>query len=357
MSKSRNSSMELLRILSIFFIICSHFCVHGGFETREMVFSFNKLILQVGVLGNLGVVTFVMISGYFLSEKSFKLTRIVKVWLQVIFYSVSIYIIFLALNIIPFSIEEAIKAAFPVLFTQYWFASTYIVFSFIAPFLNILLNGFTKKQFILFLGILLFIWSILPTFTAQHMVGSELTQFIMFYSIGAFAKKYPDLPCVKKNRYWIACISASLLILSTMVFDLLAIYIPVFNRAGTYFYSRNSILIIVLSYGLILIFANMKNMSHRFINVISSTGLGIYLIHDNNYVRSVIWDDILCVTKYKYSPYLIIYLLTCVLVVFILCAVVDYLRQKIFEKPILHLIEPSLNRLTDKLLGKVYENT
>lgn len=137
MSKSRNSSVELLRILSMLFImlfiICSHFCIHGSFETEGMSFSINKMILPIGVLGNLGVDVFVMISGYFLSQTDFKISRIVKVMLQVSFYSISIFLILVALKIVPFSIKAAIESIFPILFNQYWFATTYVIVCFFSP--------------------------------------------------------------------------------------------------------------------------------------------------------------------------------------------------------------------------------
>lgn len=348
MSKSRNSSVELLRILSMLFIICSHFCVHGSFETQEMSFSINKMVLQIGVLGNLGVDVFVMISGYFLSQTDFRISRIVKVMLQVSFYSISIFFILVGLKIVPFSIKAAIKSIFPVLFNQYWFATTYVVVCFFSPFMNQFLNCLSKRKYLLYLGTIVIIWSVLPTFTAQSLASNEFCQFVMFYSVGAYVRKYPSFHFATKNRYWIVGISAFLLVLSTVFFNLLAINFPVFNH-GTYFYSRNSILIVTLSYGLLLVFTNMKSISSMFINSIASTVFGIYLIHDNKYLRPVIWEGILNVNEYKESPYLILYLLGCVMLVFTVCAIIDLIRQKLIEKPVLRLIDPLIKWLNKKI--------
>ncbi len=350
MKQTRNSSVELLRILSMLFIVCGHFCSHGGFNTEGMAFSLNKLILQFGVLGNLGVVIFVMISGYFLSQTDFKLSRIVRVILQVFFFSVSIYIVLVALGLVPFSLQGTIKALFPILFNQYWFATTYVVFCLLSPFLNRLLNGFTQKQYLIFLGIMLLVWSVLPTFGAGHMGSNEMCQFLLFYSIGAFVRKYPELPFSIKNRYWIVIISAALLLLSTVTLNLLAIKIPALNR-GTYFYSRHSVLIIALAYGLLLIFTNLKNISNRFINIASSTTFGIYLLHDNLNMRQVLWGNILHVSDYKNSPYLILYLLMCVAVVFVICGMIDYIRQILMEKTIFRFLNPLLQRIDHQILS------
>lgn len=354
MSKIRDSSVELLRILSMIFIICSHFCVHGNFETDSMDFSINKIILVNGILGNLGTVIFVMISGYFLSQTNFKISRIIKVMLQVMFYSCTIYFILVALNIIPFSIMGTIKSLFPILFNQYWFATTYVILIILSPYINRLINSFSYKQYVLFLGVILFMWSVVPTFTSQSLGSNEICQFIMFYSIGAFARKYQQITFLNKNKYWISLISAGLLLLSNIALNLLAIKNSIFNH-GSYFYSRHSVLIIALSYGLLLIFVNMKIKNSKIINAISSTTFGIYLIHDNTYIRSIIWNDILRVNEYKYESYLILYLLICTIAVFLTCSMIDYLRQKFIEKTVFNALEPAINRVSDRVSSIVNE--
>ncbi len=347
MGKTRNSSIEVLRIISMLMIVCSHFCTHGGFDTSAMELSLNKIILQVGTLGNLGVALFVMISGYFLSQTAFKLSRIVKIIFQVAFFSVSIYFILCALNLIDFSVKSAVKALFPILFDQYWFATTYVVFALLSPFLNRLLYSFTRNQYLIFLGALLLVWSVIPTFTSQKLGSNEFCLFVMYYSIGAFVRKYPDIPLAVKLRYWITASSALLLVMSTVAFNILAVKMPVFDR-GTYFYSKRSVLILALAYGLLMIFTNLKPGSSRIVNMISSTTFGVYLIHDNIYMRDLIWKDILGVNEYQNSAYLPLYLIGCVAAVFLSCSIIDHVRQKLFERPIMHLLERPLNRLSEK---------
>ncbi len=338
MHKERNSSVELLRIIAMFCIVCSHFCRHGGFEVLDMGFSWNKILLQAGLLGHLGVAVFVMISGYFLSRAAFRWSRIVRVILLVDFYSVSIYLLLVVLGRVPFSVMGAIRAVLPVLFDEYWFATAYIVLCILSPFLNSLLNSFSPKQYWLFLGTILVLWSIIPTFTAQTLYGNELGQFVMYYSLGAFAGKYPDASYAKKYRYWIAGMAAFLMVLSTVLLNVLAIRFPVFNR-GNYFYYRQSILVIALAYALLLIFANRKPKSNGLINAVSSTTFGIYLIHDNNYLREVLWMDLLRVQEYRDSAYLVLYLLGCVVLVFVCCSALDFCRQKLLARPAMHILK------------------
>lgn len=67
----RNSSIELLRIITMFFITICHFATHGNFHFEENSMSIMKFwwyFIEMG--GNFGVNVFVLISGYFLIKST-----------------------------------------------------------------------------------------------------------------------------------------------------------------------------------------------------------------------------------------------------------------------------------------------
>lgn len=343
MNRGRNSSIEFLRIWAMCFIICSHFCVHSGFDTANMEISLNKIILQVGVLGNLGVDIFIMISGYFLCETKFKLSRIVKIILQVFFYSILIYFVFVCCGITQFTIKSAIKACFPILFNGYWFATAYVILCIFSPYINIILHALGKREYLIYLGVMLFIWSVIPTFTTRTLYSNELCQFLLLYSLGAFVRKYPDMPFTIKHRYKLVIISAILLILTIVAPNFIDIHMPLLTNS----YSRDSVLVILLAYGLLNLAVNAEMKISNAINSMASTTFGIYLIHDNSYIRQIIWSKLFHTQDYKYSPYLIAYMLICIMVIFVLCGLFDYFRQKLIEKPLMSVLDPILERITD----------
>ena len=71
----RNSSFELLRILSILLIISFHYFIHGNNEqifTSD--FTSNKILAYTfGIWGRLGVNCFIFISSWFLVKSNFEL--------------------------------------------------------------------------------------------------------------------------------------------------------------------------------------------------------------------------------------------------------------------------------------------
>ena len=62
----RQSNIELLRIITMFFIVAHHFAVHSGFDFPVNTISINRLWIQfIQIGGKIGVDIFVLISFVF----------------------------------------------------------------------------------------------------------------------------------------------------------------------------------------------------------------------------------------------------------------------------------------------------
>ena len=83
--KERNSSFELLRIISMVLIVSFHYVYHAGFDFLAPFSPRLYFIQCIDMGGNLGVNLFVLISGYFLCKSTFKWQKIIKLELQVLF--------------------------------------------------------------------------------------------------------------------------------------------------------------------------------------------------------------------------------------------------------------------------------
>ena len=66
MKKSRNSNIEIVRIISIIMIVVSHYCVHGFGNTSNLNLGINRFIIEIFTLGNFGTILFIIITGYYL---------------------------------------------------------------------------------------------------------------------------------------------------------------------------------------------------------------------------------------------------------------------------------------------------
>ena len=332
--KSRNSNIELLRIISMIFIIISHYTVHNNYNLFGMPIGFNRYILEVAILGNIGVWIYILITGYFMCESNkVKISKLFKLYFQILFYSLVIYMLFCLFGDENFSLKGLIKNMFPITFKVYWFATAYAILYLLTPFLNKMIQNMTRKEHFKFNLMYLLIFSIIRTFTNQDFYCSQLVEFIFIYSIGAYLRLYPDNIFNRKaNNKKIFIISTILLLSSTLILDLLGLKIKILQGHSQHFFNRHSILVIMFSISLFSIFINKKECTNKIINKLAGCTFGIYLIHDNPYIRKFLWIDLFKNAQYVNSKYMIIHLIFSVSIVYISCTIIEYIRQKIMTR-------------------------
>ena len=143
----------------------------------------------------------------------------------------------------------------------------------------------------------------------------------------------------------VAC--SILTFLSVVLFDAIGIRIPLFQTHSTFFYGAQKFPVVVISVLAFLGFSKLDIQYNKIINTISSATFGVYLIHDNNYVRPFIWVKIFKDASYINSDMLIPYSFLVVIIVFIVCIIIELTR--------IHLIENKYMPLINKLAGFIYK--
>ena len=349
----RQSNFELLRIVAMLVIVMHHFSVHGGFPIGSGNI-FHDWFLQLFGIGG-GVEVFAILSGYFLIYGKFKLHKFVRLVAACRFYGIASVGIAFALHIVP---NEAliVKALLP--FGQLnWFAYAYIVLYLLVPFLNLFIKGLTRKQFLIFLLLGFTTWMVIPTvanifeYFSVDMQYSSLIRLIYFYCMGAYFRMH-DCKVSKKQlalllllvllSYW-ACNNV-LLVLNK--------HFEYFKNDPWYFRSPQSIFV-VRSILLFLFFKNLKISYTPAINTIASVTFGIYLIHDNDIVRPILWNNILRVHRFYQSDHLAFHAVVSVLMVFVVCGLIDYIRKKVIEGTLFEKMTPQIDKLEEYSKGRI----
>ncbi|HAT4224184.1 acyltransferase family protein [Clostridium perfringens] len=363
--KERNSSLEILRIFSMILIIAHHYSVHGYFNLSEQSLTLNKIIVQVLSLGGkLGVNCFILITGYFLIKSKFSFKKLFFFIAEVYFYSISLFFIFIFLGLKEFSFKNFIIASLPITFNGYWFVTIYIIMYMFSSYINKFIYSLNKLELFKFIALGIFLWSFIPTFILVSPGFSNLAWFIILYTIAAYCRLYPNNIILSyKVNLIIVIITYSITVFSVIVFDLIGTKIKLVGDNATIFMAGNRLPIAICSISLFLVFKNLRVKSNKFINTISATTFGIYLIHDNTYVRPFLWNNILKNSEYLNSNFLVIHAIVSITIVFIICSIIDYLRKKLIEKPLLELISRNedkfiklgfyINNLFNKLMVKL----
>lgn len=359
--KKRDSNIELLRIVSMLLILAHHFSVHGDFDFLETSFTMNRLwvqFLQIG--GKIGVNIFVIISGYFLiTSNGIKVSKVLKLWLQLLFYSVLLYAVFVLAGVEVFSIKGLIENTLPVIFTRWWFASTYFVLYLLSPYINKLLNSLSKSEYQSFLVLLTIFWCIIPTLTTNSFQSNPLIWFIYLYSMAGYIRLYRLLDSIRtKTCLLIAFIISMLTYLSVVFFDLLGLGLKVsaLSEHASYLFGMQKLPALLISIFLFLGFSKLEIGSIKIVNIVASASFGVYLIHDNNYVRVFLWQTLFKNASFAYSNKLIPYSILTILMVYIACTVIELVRIYLIEKsymPMIDNISEKIEKNIDKFVERI----
>ena len=342
LQKERNSSFELLRLISMLLIVMHHYSLHGGFDYMSTLSLRLYFIQCLNMGGKLGVNLFILISGYFLCKSNFKWQRIIKLELEVIFYSLVIGIIFLILFPEGKSFNNLLREIMPLLSGRYWFYNTYFVLILLSPFINKLIVALSKDEFKKLLLIFFVLWVLIPFVHGLKAIEmSNLGWFIFLYLIAAYIRFFKEDFTKKTTTFYISLGIRTyiLILLSVLVFDLLGLLDSRFQKYFDYFLKMNSILVFACSILLLIGFSKWNINYKRSINILASTTFGIYLIHDNKLVRPFLWKELLENATYFDSNKIFLHAFLSILSVYICCIVIDLMRQFIFEKPLFSIVD------------------
>lgn len=362
---TRDSNFELFRIVLMLMIVAHHYVVNSGLTS---LFDFknitgNMIFLQFfGFLGKTGINCFVLITGYFMAKSDFKLEKLAKLYLEMKFYTFTIFIIFLATGYSKFSIISLIKTIFSVIYNVgYGFTGTFLFLYMLVPFLNILIKNMNKKLHFTLLAILVFMFTIISTFF-EHDTWNYLGWLITVYMIGAYIRMYPNKLFEKKRLYIISSIVSVICMWSSiLVIDFVG------SRFGftDYYYmmnDSNKFLALICAISIFMYFKNVKIKKNMFINLVASSTYGVLLIHANSdTMRQFLWKDLLNNTAYYNSKFLIIHAIVSVIGVYSVCILIDQLRIKLIEKPLFKYININRDRyvtcylnVEDKIVKNIY---
>lgn len=349
----RNSNVEILRIIAMLMIVASHYAIFTNLDPDSMPFSFNKLLLDSMGIGKLGVAIFVMITGYYMSNSLFRIQRIVNIELQTLFYSISIFLIFCIEDHSLFSLGNVVKNFFPVITQRYWFISAYVILCFFIPFLNRMINNLERKECAYLLAILIFFYSVAPTFLNfdAYSFGGHISYMIMFYCVGVYVRKYPDNSLSKGKRPIIlAGILVFIMFASVVCIDILAQKYDMFQGKSGKFYTVYSTVVLVIAVCLLILFTRMKIKYNSLINIIGSCTLGVYLIHENNFMRTWLWETIFDNSGYQESKLLILHFVGSVIIVYSVCTGIEYIRKYILERIVFRKFYVECYKAVDRIL-------
>ena len=340
--KERMANLEVLRCLAMMMVVVLHYLGKGGL-LPDLTAPLNAQSIAAWLLEAFCIVAvnvYMMISGYFLCESSFKLSRLLNLWLQVWLYSVGIGVLAALTGIVPaaeVSTHYYLTLLFPVTMGHYWFLTAYVFLYLLLPLVSQGLRRMNRSQFRLVLGLLFFTFcllkSVLPFRLEEDSKGYDCLWYLCVFCAAAYLRRF-GIPFLQKKSH-------ALLLYLIGVFgtfgEAMLLHV-LYLRTGSLElilkipYEYNHVFPFVASVGLFGLFAATK-MQGKLATLavkIAPYTLGVYLLHENLGVRYA-WQPWLGADRIDSVGALLLGTVIAVIVVFALGIIVDLLRKVICD--------------------------
>ena len=316
--QKRHSGFETMRILSMVMIVLMHGIGHGGLGSAAPQGSAAFWIYWLlFILARVSTNCFVMLSGYYLSERkgSVRAGRLFRIGAQVWFYSMLTFCVAVRAGAVPLSAVKLLRA---LLLQSVW--GTLFYWATDVTFVN---NGYS------------FIW------------------FYTLYFIAAYFRKYRVT--VPSGLCLLAYLAASAAGLFNRMLALRVENALQLNGFVNTVNGYQALDTVIASAAMFLLFQNIRIRSdywRRWVFRLAPLSFGVYLLHDSDFTRALLWQ---WVDLPRFGGALLpslAYLTGAVLLVAAAGYAVDAVYQRLYR--LLHL--PALETKLDALTARILQN-
>lgn len=338
---NRQFALDILKVVAMIMVITTHFPLgiesdfgSAQYNIRAFFVSFSYCAVNV----------YALISGYCLVGKKTYFSRVINLWIIVLFYSV-VNLLLNAIIFDKFSAKSLILAILPILSDEFWYATGYIVLYLFVPFINILMDNLSFRNTKKLVFLLLFTFGI-GSWISQRLGGSTLgvnsgysvIWLMIMFIVGAAIKKYGvrvvSIFNKEHNNVWyivIALCSGLCVFASEYIFYYISGLLLSAPQPFKLLYGYCSPFIIVMSISLFVFFSKLKiNTSKgiKFFTVLSSFSFSTYIIHSCDSFRELVWN----ILFEKYNGCFLVEFLSDILLTLLICVIIEYIRQKTFDR-------------------------
>ena len=342
--KKRIVSIELLRIIAMMMVVLLHYLSKG--ELLEPLTGplsaqgFSAWLLESFAI--VAVNVYMLISGYFLVESGFRLSRLVRLICQVLFYSLGVPLVLLALGVVrreDLVLYRLLQYLFPTQMVHYWFVTAYVTMYLFGPVLAAGAKALTRRQLQGVILCLLAFFSVsktvLPVRLEMDNLGYDGLWFMCVFLVAAYIRLY-GIPFFRDRRRSLVCYGLSCAGIYALTMAVRWVYLET-GRLENYIqaaYSYNHLLVLLGAVSLFYAFLNWRMEGEgRLASLICGIGpctFGVYLLHEQIELR-FLWPGWLGAALTENPLLMVLRAAVSVLTVFALGILVDLCRKKLFD--------------------------
>lgn len=326
-NSKRNYGIDLLRIAAMMMICTLHILGQGGllgigdvppsldFGTAQ---NETALLLRAATVG--AVNCYALISGYVGVYSDVKWKNIIRMWVQVAFYSVALTLPFRFLNMGNWGLYSLRVAAFPVVNNIYWYFTGYFCLMFFIPYLNKLLGTLDNKGLAKLAVLIFVLFSALQTGFGQIFMtnnGYSVWWLMLLYLLGGcirrggWAERFP-------GWLWGGLYLVCVLIARICGGDMLNYIAPP---------------VLLGSMALVMAFSRLRlcRWQERWISRLAPLTFAVYLIHTHPLVFEYgIMNRFAFLSQLRPGGF-VLGLMICVLGLYAVCSAIEAVRRMAFR--------------------------
>lgn len=342
---ARNSNLEILRIMAMFMVVFFHI-FHWGEMTLPAEPDVNTIVFGIGrFCGQIGVLVFFLITGYFMVAQKFTVRKLVWMVLEIWFYSWALMLIFVSAGLMD--ISNLVWSLLPLTMGEWWFMDVYLALMILSPFINSVLRTASKREYQIIIGVLFFLTYVLYLTEQYPRYSTAFGTAVTVYCIAGYIRLHQPKIAGRKPAWAILSIGVILegAILAILCMD----HYDSFFEILDIWDNRTSIYELIVALGLFLVFLNMKERHIPWVNWVASSVFAVYLIHQAMPVKHILWTEWLDMAGAFQHAWFPLYAVGCTLLVFVVCVLIDKVRIRLIFDP----LKDRIDGLAEKLERKI----
>ena len=340
MGAKRILGVDIAKIVAMAFVVACH--VNGfGLHSPDgvdagLAFSIQKELCRALFASCVDI--FAIASGFVGITSSFRIGRIFNLWVRVVATGIAVLAGLALFTEVHVSPVDFIRASLPATYGQYWYITSYFMLCLVMPVLNAGIRAVNRRELrIVVYGTLVCICGgkfFIGGGALQMQDGYCFLWLMVMYIVGAYIRLHGVSFYDRVTRSHTFSLLA-LICCMTIMSGLLPLAInampdmlfsKVLRRLSFIGYtSPFTVIIAIAVFMLCLKVRDLTGPLSRLITAMSATSLGVYLIH----VQPILWRDLFLPfaagLKTSASCYLL-KLFAVTIVVYVVCALVDYVR-------------------------------
>lgn len=316
----RFSNFEALRIVCMLFIVAGHLIMWHDFHSETI-----DRVISCGIrpFFMVAVNCFVLISGWFGIKYSFKKILTLNNTLTFWVFVLGALAIWGGLHEI--FLRKDILMVVPLITKKYWFITIYVALCLLAPYLNILVDAISRKEFKRLLITCICLFVILPSvgalFNFESVTadsGYGIVNFMLLYLLGRYMRLHRKPQ--KSEWLYLGMYLASMT--ACGLFQI--VYSRLLGFEFTTFISYDTFFVFVGAVALFCAFSRMT-FSNKWINTLATACFAVYIIHIHPWIGGWAFEDLLGMKDIS-DGWFMIYLFVVPCITYLGCFLLEQIR-------------------------------